>query len=222
MVKNQIVIIQHNMVVENMMSKIQTPKDLRKRLAKHFKGTHRIYFKSNGTFFVDGEEYQWMINPKGYPKPKRPKVLYKDVLLEPRPQNDDPLISIKQVLGEYHFPYNLYPGDVIELPKLEEMQIVSQEIREGSSAKRYLVVGRVNGHISWVSINDMRYMFNDYRSLYDTVTLFAGKRFRIDKVTKHEQLEEISMRGLLTGKPIHWFVRPKYTVFPKTIEYTEL
>lgn len=221
MEKNQIVITQHNVVVENMMSKIQTPKDLRKRLAKRFKGAHRIYFKSNGTFFVDGEEYQWMINPKGYPKSKRPKVLYKDVLLEPRSQEDD-YLRINKEFVEYRYPYDLYPEDVIEFPKLEEMQIISQEITKGSRAKRYLAAGRVNGHISWVSINDMRYMFNDYRSIYDIITLFAGKRFRVDKVTKHEQLEEILMRGLLTGKPIHWFVRPKHTLFNKTIEYTEL
>ena len=101
MKKNQIVITQHNVVVENMRSKIQTPKDLRKRLAKRFKGAHRIYFRSNGTFFVDGEEYKWMINPKGYPKPKKPKVLHKDVLLEPRHQEDDPLMRINQQLREY-------------------------------------------------------------------------------------------------------------------------
>lgn len=76
--KNNIIIVHDNKVVEYMTSKIQTSADLRKRIAKHFPGYRKVYFKVNkedsskGCFFVNKQRYDWQIQPtKGSDKSNR-------------------------------------------------------------------------------------------------------------------------------------------------------
>ena len=75
--KNRILIVQNNEVVENMVSKISTGKELRTRISKHFPGDRRVYFKidkedsNKGCFFVSKKRYDWLIAPNKGVGPKK-------------------------------------------------------------------------------------------------------------------------------------------------------
>lgn len=203
--KNQIVILRNAEVVENMMSKISSPSELRARLAKHFKGPRRIYFRINkemgdcGVFFVDGVEYTWCIG-------------YTDIKKDRKP---------KPIKGRCRNPgmYSMKEGDIISFPKPEDAVIVSQQVRRDSRCI-YLIQCMINDSINWCNISDMRIAGKQATS-YDAVIFFGDKRIRVDKVELPDLHPHPIEFGLLTGKPIKWIYRPIAPV-QKCIEYTEL
>lgn len=204
--KHQIVILRNAEVVENMMSKISSPSELRARLAKRFKGPRRIYFRINkemgdcGAFFVDGVEYTWCID-------------YTDIKKDPK---------LKPIKGCCRNPgmYSMKEGDIISFPKMEDAVIVSQQVRRDSETCRYLIQCTINGRVNWCNISDMRIASKQDTS-YDSIIFFEDKRIRVDKVELPDLYPHPIKFGLLTGKPIKWIYRP-ITPVQKCIEYTEL
>lgn len=204
--KNQIVILRNAEVVENMMSKISSPSELRARLTKHFKGPRRIYFRINkemgdcGAFFVDGVEYTWCIG-------------YTDIKKNHKP---------KPIKGCCRNPgmYSMKEGDVISFPKIEDAVIVSQQVRKDSKTRTYLIQCTINGRVNWCNMSDMRIAGKQDTS-YDAAIFFGNKRIRVDKVELSDLYPHPTKFGLLTGKPIKWIYLP-IAPAQKYIEYTEL
>lgn len=204
--KNQIVILRNAEVVENMMSKISSPSELRARLAKHFKGPRRIYFRINkemedcGVFFVDGVEYTWGIGYTDIKKARKP----------------NPIKGCCRNPGRY----SMKEGDIISFPKPEDAVIMSQQVRRDSRTFRYLIQCTINGSTDLCSISDMRIASKQDTS-YDAVIFFGNKQIRVDKVELPDLYPHPIEFGLLTGKPIKWMYRQTAPV-QKCIEYTEL
>ena len=206
MKKNQILIMRDGRVEENMMSKISSPSELRARLAKHFKGNRRIYFKINkemgdcGVFFVDGIQYTWCIG-------------YTDIKKEHKPK---PIESCDRHPGTY----SMKEGDIISFPKMEDAVIVAQQVRKDSKVYRYLIQCTINGKLNWCNIHDMR-IASKQDTLQQVVIFFNNKCIRVNKVDFNDLYPHPVKFGLLTGKPIKWMFLPVLPMPTKHIEYTE-
>jgi len=206
--KHHIVITKGQFIVENMFSKIATPSELRARLAKKFPGKRAIYFRTvdpqYGMFFVNGQRHFWFIDSCTEPKNKKPKPEPEIHLVrEPR------LLSL---LCPTCNPYKLYENDVFSIPSKDSWTIVAQKIGPNLSHERCLIQGTLNGRVSWISTYYLRYVFNS-KSEYDAAMEAAGKTIRITEAVQYSQKPKPGYRGLLSGKPLTWWLEPR--LYPK-------
>ena len=105
-------------------------------------------------------------------------------------------------------PYGICENDVFSIPPLEETHCMRQSVRpDRPNVYIYYVEALVNGYISWLSLNDLR-MFEDSPNIYEALKRFAGKKIRVTKAIAKGYCPEIENVGLLTGKPISWWLRP--------------
>lgn len=203
--KHHIVITRGQSVVENMMSKIATPKELRARLAKKYPGKHRLYFRTidpqYGWFSNGHGIYFWFIDSNPEKRQKRPEAIPDKRLVRPQ---SNPILSIYTQSS-----YGLYEGDVFSLPKFEDSVCVQQQVRKDSRAHINLVQALLNNRISWISLNDIqRLEYEKLDSQYEALKFFAGKTVRITSAVLLGKTPNVIDRGLLTGKPLMWRLRP--------------
>jgi len=202
--KHHIVITKGQFIVENMFSKIATPSELRTRLTKKFPGKYAIYFRTvdpqYGMFFVNGQRYFWFIDSCTEPKNRKPK-----------PKSEMHLVREPQrlsLLCPTCDPYKLYENDVFSIPDKDSWVIAAQKISPNSSYERHLIQGTLNGKMSWINACYLRRVF-DTKSEYDAVMEAAGKTIRITEAIQYSHDPEPGHRGLLSGKPITWWLRPR-------------
>lgn len=203
--KHHIVITLGTFVVENMMSKIATPKELRARLAKKYPGKYSLYFRTvdpqYGMFFVKGLKYFWYIDSCTEPKQKKPKAKpVRHLVREPK--------SLLSPMAPIYDRYRLYEGDVFSIPEKDAMVCMRQEIASNIHHYMYFVRGIVNGMNALINIQYLKYMLPNAKSFYDALMEFAGKTARVTKAVQYSLEPVPDDRGLLSGKPITWWLRP--------------
>lgn len=203
--KHHIVITCGQSVVENMMSKIATPKELRARLAKKYPGKYRLYFRTidpqHGWFSNGHGVYLWFIDSNPEKRQKRPEPIPDKRLIRSLP---NPILNIFT-----QNPYGLYEGDVFSLPKLEDSVCVRQQVRKDIPVYINFVQALLNNRISWVSLNDIqRLEYEKFENQYEALKFFAGKTVRITRAVLLGKTPSVDDRGLLTGKPLMWKLRP--------------
>ena len=208
--KHKIVITRGQFIVENMMSKIATPSELRARLAKKFPGKYALYFRvvdpQYGMFFVKGQRYFWFIDSCKEPKQRKPKEKPEMHLIrEPRSR----IASLLSLMAPTCDPYRLYEGDVFSIPEKDSIQCVARQIAPNIQHYTYLVQGVVNGLNTFINIRYLKYMLPDAGSSYDAIMAFAGKTVRVTEAMQYWHRPEPIDRGLLSGKPLTWRLKPR-------------
>ena len=203
--KHHIVITCGRSVVENMMSKIATPKELRARLAKKYPGKYQLYFRTidpqYGWFSNGYGVYFWFIDSNPEKRQKKPESIPEKRLIRSRP---NPILNICT-----QNPYGLYEGDVFSLPKLEDSVCVRQQVRKDTPVYINFVKASLNNRISWISLNDIqRLEYEKFENQYEALKFFAGKTVRITSAVLLGKTPNVVDRGLLTGKPLMWRLRP--------------
>lgn len=216
--KHHIVIECGSHIVENMMSKIATPKELRARLAKKYPGKYRLYFRTldsqHGWFCIDDRytTYFWFIDSNPEKRQKRP---------EPIPEKQ---LIRKQVRFEFDSPiqnpYGIYKGDVFTIPPLENIHLVAQRMCKDSPIQTIMVTAILNGRLSWLSLSHLRRL--DHLTQREALEKFAGKTIRITEAIQYACNSTVMDRGLLTGKPLTWWLRPiEYPGYKYTYEIVQ-
>ncbi len=208
--KHHIVITRGQFIVENMMSKIATPSELRARLAKKFPGKYAIYFRTvdpqYGMFFVKGQMYFWYIDSCTEPKQRKPKGKPERRLIrEPKSR----LASLLSLVAPTCDPYRLYEGDVFSIPEKDSIRCMAQQIAPNIRHHMLLVQGIVNGLNTFINVRYLKYMLPDARSSYDVIKEFAGKTVRVTEAIQYTHDPQPGYRGLLSGKPITWWLQPR-------------
>lgn len=208
--KHHIVITKGQFIVENMFSKIATPSELRARLAKKFLGKYAIYFRTvdpqYGMFFVKGQIYFWYIDSCNEPKQRKPKGKPERRLIrEPKSR----LASLLSLVAPTCDPYRLYEGDVFSIPEKDSIQCIERLIAPDSQYYTHLVQGVVNGVNTFINVRYLKYMWPDALSSYDAIMEFAGKTVRVTEAIQYTHDPAPGYRGLLSGKPLTWWLRPR-------------
>lgn len=204
--KHHIVIYRGNHLVENMMSsKIATPKELRARLTKKYPGKYKLYFRTidsqHGWFSNKRGVYDWFIDSDSTKRQKKPNAIPDKRII----RSKDP-ITLNLLTGSH--PYGIYENDVFSIPPFEEAHCMRQSVHpDHPDTYIYYVEALVNGYISWLSLNDLR-MFEDSPNMYEALKRFAGKKIRVTKAIAKGRCPRIVDVGLLTGKPISWWLMP--------------
>ncbi len=203
--KHHIVITCGLSVVENMMSKIATPKELRARLAKKYPGKHRLYFRTvdpqYGWFSNGHGVYFWFIDSNPEKRQKRPEAIPEKRLIR---SQQNPILNVYT-----QNPYGLYEGDVFSLPKFEDSVCLSQQVRKDSSVYINFVQALLNNRIGLISLKDLQALeYEKLESQYEALKFFAGKTVRITSAVVLGKTPNVVARGLLTGKPLMWRLRP--------------
>lgn len=206
--KHHIVITRGQLIIENMFSKIATPSELRARLAKKFPGKRAIYFRTidpqYGMFFVKGRRYFWFIDSCTEPKQRRPKEkLEMHLVREPKSQT-----ALLSLVPTYN-PYRLYEGDIFSIPEKDSIRCMKQQVVPNSQYYAYFVQGVVNGLNTYINVRYLKYMLPNAGSSYDAVMGFAGKTVRVTEAIQYYSDPVPGHRGLLSGKPITWWLRPR-------------
>ena len=208
--KHHIVITKGQFVVENMFSKIATPSELRARLAKKFPGKRAIYFRTvdlqYGMFFVKGRRYFWYIDSCDEPKQRKPKKKPEMRLVrEPKSQ----LTLLLSLAAPTCDPYRLYEGDVFSIPEKDSIRCMMQPIASNIQCYAHFVQGIVNGLNTYINVRYLKYMLPNAESSYDVIMEFAGKTARVTEAFQYSHDPEPRSRGLLSGKPLTWWLRPR-------------
>lgn len=203
--KHHIVITRGRSVVENMMSNIATPKELRARLAKKYPGKYRLYFRtidSQYGWFSNGHgKYFWFIDSNPEKRQKRPESIPEKRLIRPQ---SNPILNIYT-----QNPYGLYEGDVFSIPKFKDSVCMQQQVRKDPPVYINFVKASLNNRISWISLNDLRALeYDKLGNQYEALKFFAGKTVRITSAVLLDKTPYVITRGLLTGKPLTWVLRP--------------
>lgn len=203
--KHHIVITCGRSVVENMFSKIATPKELRARLAKKYPGKHRLYFRTvdpqYGWFSNGHGIYFWFIDSNPEKRQKKPEAIPDKRLVRPQ---SNPILNIYT-----QNPYGLYEGDVFSLPKFEDSVVKQQQVRKDSRVYINFVQAVLNNKNCWISLSDIRRLEHEkLRNQYEALKFFAGKTVRITSAVLLGKTPNVIARGLLTGKPLMWILRP--------------
>lgn len=207
--KHHIVITIEQFVIENMFSKIATPSELRARLAKKFPGKHAIYFRTvdpqYGMFFVKGQRYFWFIDSCKEYKNRKPKAKPETHLIrEPKSQ----LASLLSLNVPTYNPYRLYEGDVFSIPEKDSIRCMSLQVAPDIQYCAHFVQGIVNGLNTFINVRYLKYMLPNAKSSYDAVMEFAGKTVRVTEAIQYWHKPQPIDRGLLSGKPLTWWLRP--------------
>jgi len=209
--KHHIVIKRGDYTVENMMSSISSPKELRARLVKKYPGKRAIYFRiiddHHGSFSNGHGKYHWFIDSCDEKRPERPAR-----------------IPAKEIVRSERIPYGcIAKDDVIEFPRFKAYECVQQQVRPDSPAKRYLMKGICNGKPTFIDLRDLHYLvgYDNTSCLRDVMKKVYGKKFHITRAYRHAIIPFPRERALLTGKPLSWFMRP-VDYLPKVFEYEEL
>ena len=203
--KHHIVITRGTSVVENMMSKIATPKELRARLAKKYPGKHRLYFRTldsqHGWFCIDDRytTYLWFIDSNPEKRQKRPNPIpEKQLIRKPvRFELDTPIQN----------PYGVYKGDVFTIPPLENIHLAAQQMHKDSPVYTVMATVILNGRLSWLDLSYLRRL-DGYSTQREALEKFAGKTIRITKAIQYACNPKVMDKGLLTGKPLTWWLLP--------------
>ena len=215
--KHHIVICQGGHIVENMMSKIATPKELRARLAKKYPGKYRLYFRtldSQHGWFSNGHSiYHWFIDSNPEKRQKRPKPIPEKQLIRK---------SVRFELGTpTQNPYGIYKGDVFTIPPLENVHLAAQRMCKDSPIQTVMVTAILNGRLSWLNLSYLRRL-NGYSTQREALEKFAGKTIRIIEAIQYTCNSTVMDRGLLTGKPLTWWLRPiEYPGYKYTYEIVQ-
>ena len=203
--KHHIVITCGRYVVENMMSKIATPKELRARLAKKYPGKYRLYFRTidsqHGWFSNGHGVYRWFIDSNPEKRQKKPEAIPDKRLIRSRP---NPILNIFT-----QDPYGLYEGDVFSIPKLEDTVCAQQQTHKDSRVYVNFVQASLNNTISWINLSDVKRLEHEkFENQYEALKFFAGKTVRITSAVLLGKTPRVDDRGLLTGKPLTWKLCP--------------
>lgn len=207
--KHHIVITREQLVVENMFSKIATPSELRARLTKKFPGKYAIYFRTvdpqYGMFFVEGDVYFWYVDSCNEPKQKKPKGKPERRLVR-KPKSR--MASLLSLVAPTYNPYRLYEGDVFSISENAPIRRMERRVA-GSQYYTYLVQGVVNGLNTFIDVRYLKCMWPDALSSYDAIMKFAGKTVRVTEAIQYSSDPVPGRKGLLSGKPITWWLRPR-------------
>jgi len=201
--KHHIVIYQGGQIVENMMSKIATPKELRARLAKRFPGKHKLYFRTINSqygWFSNGHGiYHWFIDLDSTARRKKPNPIPETRLIR------DPHFCINGTQS----PYDLYEGDVLTVPPFDDTICMCQNVTGLECARNdiqiYYIRVKLNRKMSWLHLTELQKLDNS-ASVQDALEKFAGKTVRITSAMAFKKTPKPFKRGLLTGKPLNWFL----------------
>ena len=209
--KHHIVIKRGDYTVENMMSSISSPKELRARLVKAFPGKRAIYFRiideHHGSFSNGHGKYHWYIDSCDEKRPKRPAK-----------------IPAKEIVRSEPLTYNcIARDDIIEFPRFKRHEIFAQQIGPNYPAKRYFMKGIRNGKPAFIDLRDLHLLigYENADNLRDVVKKVYGKKFHITHAYRKAILPFPQEYALLTGKPLSWVMHP--VDYPtKVFEYEEL
>lgn len=202
--KHHIVIYQGGRVVENMMSNIASPKELRARLAKKWPGRYSLYFRTvdpqHGWFSNHRGIYFWYIDSNPEKRQRKPEAIPERRLIRNNGLDDVFNAPIQN-------RYSLYEGDVFSVPSLKSVECKEQQIRPNSCVIRFYVKVQLNGRASWLNLQDLQYLGNS-GNMYEALKFFARKTIKINKAVMLRKEPHVVRRGLLTGKPLLWVLRP--------------
>lgn len=199
-------------IVENTISNvISNPKELRQRIVKRFPNS-KIYFRTlsnnNGRFYIDHRIYYWFIDSCFVERMQRPKRVPSKHLCRMTDNNPQ--------LGVAFNSYNIYEGDIIEIPSEDKLIIAKQSIDENNLRYVYLVQCVVNGKPSWCNCNRLHYLEPNIDTLAEVIRYLCGKKIKITEAVQSPLIPYATERGMLTGKGIYWMLRP---VCYKSFEY---